>query len=91
MRHHDDGLANLTLQAKKFVLQLCANDGIDSAEGFVHQHELGIGSECTCNTDALLLATRKLPWITIGKGGGQPYTLKQLMRRAQCFFLWRSV
>ena len=50
-------LPNSALQAKEFVLQLLANDWVDGAEGFVHQHDGRVGRKCARDADALLLTT----------------------------------
>jgi hypothetical protein len=60
VRHEHDGLAQRLLQAKEFVLQLGAGDGIDGAERLVHQHDRRIGRECARHADALALPTGEL-------------------------------
>ena len=59
------------LDVEHLILQVGAGDGIDRAEGFVHQEERRIGRHGAGDADALLLATRELarpPLAILGRG-----------------------
>ena len=53
----DDRFTKTVDQGAKFALKLRARDGIESAEGFVHQENGWIGCESTGNSYALALAS----------------------------------
>ena len=53
----------------KFALQLGARDGIERAEGLVHQKDGGVGSEGSRDAYSLTLAARKLGGPTMGEFG----------------------
>jgi hypothetical protein len=55
----DDGLAEAAGEGAEFALELGAGDGIERAEGLVHQKDGGIGGESAGDADALSLATGK--------------------------------
>ena len=55
VRDEHDRLADLLLQAKKFVLEAIAGDGVDRSERLVHQQDRGIGCEGASDADALPL------------------------------------
>src|SRR5712692_4107833 len=52
-----DGLAEAAGQGAEFALELGAGDGIERAEGLVHQKDGRIGGEGARDADALTLAT----------------------------------
>ena len=52
VRHEDDGLAHLGLEAEELVLEPVARDRIEGAEGLVHQHHRRIGGEGARQPDA---------------------------------------
>src|SRR5216684_4395721 len=55
-----DGLAEAAGEGAEFALELGAGDGIERAEGLVHQKKGRIGGEGTSDADALALAAGKL-------------------------------
>src|SRR5215471_19031006 len=63
----DNGLFQALLQGLKLALQLRACDRIESAEGFVHQENGGIGGEGAGYADALALSAGKLAGIAGGE------------------------
>src|ERR1700749_3707216 len=67
MRDKDHGLAQLLLQFHKFMLQLRAGNGIERAEGLVHEQDLRIGGKSAGQADALALSAGKLIGITLRK------------------------
>ncbi len=61
-------------------MEFGAGDRIDGAEGFVEQHDLGRGGQCTHESDALLLATGELGGVAVAKiGWVEVDELKQLV------------
>src|SRR5712692_3097269 len=64
-----DGLAEAAGEGAEFALELRAGDGIERAEGLVHQKKGGISSEGAGNTDALALAAGKFAGAAAGKFG----------------------
>src|ERR1700687_1790784 len=54
----------------EFALELGARDGIERAEGLVHQKDGRIGSESTGDTDALTLAAGKFAGAAMGEFAG---------------------
>jgi hypothetical protein len=55
VRHEDDGLVEVALQADGLGLQFAAHDRVDGAERLVHQQDVGVGGEPAGDADALLL------------------------------------
>ena len=66
----DDGLAETAGKGAEFALELGARDGIERAEGLVHQKDGRIGSESTGDTDALTLAAGKFAGAAMGEFAG---------------------
>src|SRR6266852_8539151 len=64
-----DGLAEAAGEGAEFALELGAGDGIERAEGLVHQKKGGISSEGAGNADALALAAGKFAGAAAGKFG----------------------
>src|SRR5579864_9152740 len=58
--YEDDGLAQAAGQGAEFALQLGAGDGIEGAEGFVHQENGRVSGEGARDADALALAPGEL-------------------------------
>ncbi len=56
MRDEDDRLFDLALDAQKLVLEALPRYGVDGAEGFVHQHDVGIGAHGAGYTNTLTLS-----------------------------------
>ncbi len=65
VRHEDDRLAEAAKDSQEFFLKPCPYHGVDSSKGLVHEHDRRIGRECTGDPDALALATREMPWVTV--------------------------
>ena len=55
----DDGFSKATGEGAEFALKLGAGDGIEGAEGLVHQEDGRIGGEGARDADALTLAAGK--------------------------------
>ena len=53
MRREDDGLA-LSLEAEELLLEELGVDGVESAEGLVHDEELGVVEQCADDLHLLL-------------------------------------
>jgi len=62
-----DGLAEAAGQGAEFALEFGAGDGIERAEGLVHQKNGRIGGEGASDADALALAARKFAGTAMGK------------------------
>src|SRR5216683_2736276 len=56
----DNGFAEAAGEGAEFALELGASDGIERAEGLIHQKDGRIGGEGTSDADALALAAGKL-------------------------------
>ena len=56
----DDGFAEAAGQGAEFALKLGACDGVESAEGLVHQENRRVGGEGASDADALTLAAGEL-------------------------------
>ena len=56
----DDRLAEPARDVAEFALHFGARDGVESAEGLVHQQNRRISGECTGHADALALAAGEL-------------------------------
>jgi hypothetical protein len=56
MGHEHDGQVELFAHGDEFLLKPVSSHRIDGAEGLIHQQHSGLGSEGSCNADALLLA-----------------------------------
>jgi len=65
----DDGLAETARESAEFALKLCASDGIERAEGLVHQENGRIGGEGAGDADALALAAREFVRAARGEFG----------------------
>jgi hypothetical protein len=66
----DDGLAEAAREGAEFALKLGAGDGIERAEGFVHQENGRVGGEGASDADALALTAGKLVRPPRGEFGG---------------------
>ena len=67
VRDENDGFSETPSQGAEFALQLGTRDGIERAEGLVHQQNGRIDGESTSDADALALAARKFTGAAIGK------------------------
>jgi hypothetical protein len=63
----DDGFAKAAGEGAKFALKFGAGDGIECAEGLVHQQDGGIGGEGASDADALALAAGKFARAAMGE------------------------
>src|SRR5437763_1608827 len=66
---HDRG-AVTALNVEQVLLRLRADDGVERAEGLVHQEHRGLGGERARDADALLLPARELVREGLRVGGG---------------------
>jgi hypothetical protein len=62
-----NGFAEAAGEGAEFALELSAGDGIESAEGLVHQEDGRIGGEGTGNADTLTLAAGKFARVAMGE------------------------
>ena len=67
---HDDGLAELALQAEEELVQLAADHRIDRGERLVHQQHQRIGRQGTGHPDALLLTAGELRRVAVRRACG---------------------
>jgi hypothetical protein len=65
----DDRFAKATRDVREFALHLGACDGIEGAEGLVHEQDRRVGGEGARDTDTLTLASRELVGATVGELG----------------------
>jgi hypothetical protein len=63
----NDSLAKAAGQGAEFALEFGTGDGIEGAEGLVHQKNRRIGGEGASDADALALAARKFAGTALGK------------------------
>ncbi len=66
----DDGFIEAASKSAEFALKFGARDGIESAEGLIHEKDRRVGSEGAGDTHALALAARKFAWMAGRKFGG---------------------
>jgi hypothetical protein len=62
----DDGLAEATGKRAEFALKFGAGDGVERAEGLVHEKDRWIGGEGAGNADTLALASGELARSALG-------------------------
>ena len=67
MRDKNDCFAEATGEGAEFALELGAGDGIERAEGLVHQQNGRIGGEGAGHADALPLAAREFAGAAAGE------------------------
>ena len=58
-------IPSLALQPDQLFLQLRAHDGVDRAEGLVHQQDVRVGREAACDSHTLLLTARELTRVAV--------------------------
>jgi hypothetical protein len=63
----DNGLAKAAGEGAEFALKLGAGDGIECAEGLVHQENGRIGGKSAGHSDALTLAAGKFAGAAMGE------------------------
>ena len=63
---HERGLPGVADQAQHLVLQGAAGEGVERAEGLVHQEEGGLDGQGAGDADALLHAARELGRLAVG-------------------------
>ena len=78
----EDGLAQLCLQAQELVLQAVAVDGVDRAEGLVHEHQRGVAGEGARDADALALPAGELGRVARAHRALEPDEVHAARRRA---------
>lgn len=66
----DDGLIEAASEGAEFALKFRARDGIERAEGLVHEQDGRIGGEGAGDADALALAAGKFARAAMRKFGG---------------------
>ena len=69
-----DGFADAGEQVAEHGLHLGAGEGIERAEGLVHEQDGGVGGEGAGEADALALASGELPGVAgaeFGEGRGR--------------------
>ena len=81
VRHEDDRFADLPLQTHELVLKLAANDGVDGAEGLVHEQDLGLGGQSPRHAHTLALAPGKLSRVSGAELRVEPHPFEKLQRR----------
>ena len=60
-----DGLVEGVLEAQQLILELGPGDGVQGAEGLVHEDDLRIGGEGPGHSDTLLLTAGELGRIPV--------------------------
>ena len=65
VRHHDDRLAELLVQAPQQLEDLVARLRVEVARGLVGDQDLRVGHDRARDRDALLLAARELPRVVV--------------------------
>jgi hypothetical protein len=64
-----DGFADAGEQVAEHGLHLGAGEGIEGAEGLVHEQDAGIGGEGASEADALALSAGELPRVACAEFG----------------------
>ena len=68
--YEDDSLIEAMSQCAEFALKLGAGDGIEGAEGLIHQKNRRIGGKSAGDANALALAAREFTRVAGGKFSG---------------------
>ena len=66
----DDRITKTADQGAEFALKLCARDGIERAERFVHQEDRRIGGESAGDANALTLTAREFARMAMREFAG---------------------
>jgi hypothetical protein len=66
----DNGFAEAAGEGAEFALELGASDGIERAEGLIHEQDGRIGGEGTSDADTLTLAAGKFARMTMREFAG---------------------
>jgi hypothetical protein len=69
MGDEDDGFIEAASQGAEFALKFGAGDGIECAEGLVHEENRRIGGQGSGDTDALTLAAGEFAGMACGEFG----------------------
>src|SRR6266576_1992982 len=69
MGDHDDGLFEFLVEALEQGENLLRRLAVEIARGLIRHEDRGVGGNCPCDGDALLLPARKLPRIVLGAVG----------------------
>src|SRR6266849_5692632 len=84
VRHKDDGLAAFAPDPQHLQIHLFAGQGVERAEGLVHQDQFWIVDEGTCDRRALLHPARQLLRILVFIAG-KPDEIEKIARsRTSC-------
>ena len=67
MRHKHDRFSEFPLQAQQLLLQFRPHNGVNGAEGLIHEQNVGIDREAARHSDSLLLAAGELTRVPVGK------------------------
>src|SRR5438067_2406587 len=59
VRDEHDGFGKTLCHGAEFEIELRRRDGVQRAEGLIHQQNRGIGCKCASDADTLTLAARK--------------------------------
>ena len=65
-----DGLVEALKEGAHHLLHFEAGEGVESAEGLVHEEDWRIGGESAGEAGTLALASGELAGIAVGEGGG---------------------
>lgn len=79
VRHEQIAHAQLGFQLIEEVEHTCLDRHIQSRHWLVENNQLGLGSECTCQGDALALAPGKVTWKAVNMGRVQPHQFHELV------------
>ena len=77
----DDGLPQLLLEPLDQLLEGIARDGVERAEGLVHQDDLGVRGQRPNDAHALLLPAGELRGVALQKALVQPHAFHEPLRR----------
>ena len=84
MSDEHNGFSQALLQGQKFALQFCASDGVERAEGFVHEQKRGIGGQSSSHADSLALAPGKFAGIARCELRFESDQLQHFVTRSEC-------
>ena len=91
MSHEDDRLVQVALQPDGLLLKLGAHDRVDCTEGLVHEKDVGVGREPSCDTDPLLLAARELARVAVSEPAIEADGVEQFERLRSSLLARHSV
>ncbi len=89
--NEDNGFAETPSQRAEFALQLGAGNGVERAEGFVHEEDGRVGSKGAGDTDALALAAGEFARVAFCEFAGLETDEAHHFHKTREPFGWRPI